>query len=490
MTALKKYKRTPSPTLATREGQGGTEALVKHLADELQQIENTLTVHGQATTSIEDGVTTITQTIIDLTSTTGDNTAAILQEATVRSSEDSAMASLVTNLTATVTAGDNTNAAAITHEMTTRADEDSAMASLITSLGATVTSGDQTNATAITQEITARSDEDSAISKVVSTQRALFGAASGNTWESTKQYTGSTSTIAGQTVATGDDVVFNAYIYRCKLTHTNQQPPSTSYWDTVDTVDAKVTAAVAVESTARSSANTAQASINSAVSARVTVTEDGYSQNAADILTSQTAISTNKTSQSQRNDTVAARFGVTVADNYDNAFSYAVGDEVVYSSNVYRCIQAATGTLPTNSSYWTLQELLQGLTDARIVTLEDTYADRTTALSSKITTVSAKAEDAHTKYGVKLNSNGYITGFEQNNNGTTGTFKILADEFKIIDPAASAGSAGVEVFAVSGGYATIKNIRSAASGARLQIEGDTLTVHDANVPRVILGNLN
>jgi len=59
------------------------------------------------------------------------------------------------------------------------------------------------------------------------------------------------------------------------------------------------------------------------------------------------------------------------------------------------------------------------------------------------------------KYGVTLNSNGYVTGFSQNNNGTTGTFKILADKFTIIDPSDSAGEAGTQVFSIVGGIVTM-----------------------------------
>jgi len=256
MTALKTYKRKPAPTLYQHQAINPAEVITTYLAEELRQLENTLTIHGQATTTIEDGVTTIKQNIIDLTTTTGNNTAAITQEATVRTSADSALSTLVTNLTATVTSGDNTNSAAISSEATARANADTALSSTVSSL---------------------------------------------------------TSTVSG------------------------------------------VSASVTAEASAR-----------------------------------------------------------VAADN--------------------------------------------------------------TLLA---------------KYGVKLNSNGYITGFSQNNDGTTGTFKILADEFKIIDPAASAGSAGVEVFAVSGGYATIKNIRSAASGARLQIDSDVMSVFDASgVLRVKLGNLS
>tara|TARA_R110002049_G_scaffold111867_1_gene261220 strand:+ start:2063 stop:2941 length:879 start_codon:yes stop_codon:yes gene_type:complete len=292
MTALKTYKRKPAPTLYQHQAINPAEVITTYLAEELRQLENTLTIHGQATTSIEDGVTTIKQNIIDLNTTTGNNTAAITQEATVRSSADSALSTLVTNLSATVTSGDNTNAAAISSEATARANADSAVATTVSNLAATVTSGDNTNSAAISSEATARANADSALSSTVSSL---------------------TSTVNG------------------------------------------VSASVTAEASAR-----------------------------------------------------------VAADN--------------------------------------------------------------TLLA---------------KYGVTLNSNGYITGFSQNNNGTTGSFKIIADEFKIINPNNASGQAGVEVFGVAGGYATIKNIRSAASGARLQIDSDLMSVYDASgVLRVKLGNLS
>jgi hypothetical protein len=56
---------------------------------------------------------------------------------------------------------------------------------------------------------------------------------------------------------------------------------------------------------------------------------------------------------------------------------------------------------------------------------------------------------------VTLNSNGYVTGFAQNNDGTTGTFKILADKFTIVDPSDSAGEAGTQVFDIENGVVTM-----------------------------------
>ena len=338
----------------------------------------------------------ITKSIIDLstTSSEGDatNAASILTEATVRSDADSALASLITTLSATSSEGDATNAASVVAEATARSDGDSAIATTVTTLAASTSAADTANAASVVAAATAASSATSALTNVVNAQRSLFGAAVSDTWDSTKQYIGSTETIDSVDVATGEEAVKGGLVYRCRATHTNQQPPSTSYWDLVDTVDAVVSSAVLIESNTRASEDSALADSITALTARVGNTEQEGTDNAADIVTVNTAIANNKTAQSKRNDTLAARFGVTTANNYDSTFTYAVNDEVVYNSNVYRCILSSTGNHPTSTTYWTLQELLQGLTDARIETLEDTYADRTTALSTVIGTLTADVE--------------------------------------------------------------------------------------------------
>ena len=342
------------------------------------------------------GNATITKSIVDLstTSSEGDatNAASILTEATVRSDADSALASLITTLSATSSEGDATNAASVVAEATARSDGDSAIATTVTTLAASTSAADTANAASVVAAATAASSATSALTNVVNAQRSLFGAAVSDTWDSTKQYIGSTETIDSVDVATGEEAVKGGLVYRCRATHTNQQPPSTSYWDLVDTVDAVVSSAVLIESNTRASEDSALADSITALTARVGNTEQEGTDNAADIVTVNTAIANNKTAQSKRNDTLAARFGVTTANNYDSTFTYAVNDEVVYNSNVYRCILSSTGNHPTSTTYWTLQELLQGLTDARIETLEDTYADRTTALSTVIGTLTADVE--------------------------------------------------------------------------------------------------
>ena len=339
------------------------------------------------------GNATLTERIIDLstTSSEGDeaNAASISLEATARADGDEALASLITTLSADSSEGDETNAASISLEATARADGDEALATTITALAASTSDADTANAASVVAAETAASSATSALTNVVNAQRSLFGAAVSDTWDSTKQYIGSTATIDSVDVATGEEAVKGGLVYRCRDTHTDQQPPNTLYWDLVDTVDAVVSSAVLIESNTRASEDSALADSITALTARVGNTEQEGTDNAADIVTVNSAIANNKTAQSKRNDTLAARFGVTTADNYDSNFTYAVNDEVVKDSNVYRCILPSTGNDPTNTTYWTLQELLQGLTDARIEALEETYATRTTALSTAIGTLTA-----------------------------------------------------------------------------------------------------
>jgi hypothetical protein len=84
------------------------------------------------------------------------------------------------------------------------------------------------------------------------------------------------------------------------------------------------------------------------------------------------------------------------------------------------------------------------------------------------------ALEAH--YGVTLDVNGYITGFSQNNDGTTGTFKVLADVFKIIDPDAGAGQAGLDAFTYAGGVVSL--------GTGVKLTADSIDVGTMSADRI------
>ena len=100
---------------------------------------------------------------------------------------------------------------------------------------------------------------------------------------------------------------------------------------------------------------------------------------------------------------------------------------------------------------------------------------------------------------MRLDVNGYVSGFVQNNDGETSDFIISADKFAIVDPAQGAGQTGTQVFQVDGnGNVTMQGdllaagtvaasalqsdmvisnlIRTASSpGVRLEIEGGGAT---------------
>ena len=108
---------------------------------------NIATAQGDIVTLTTDTSANATA-ITNLTSTVNSNTSAISTEQTTRANADSALAADITSLTSTV----NSNTSSISSEATTRANADTALASDITSLTSTVggnTSSISTNASAI-----------------------------------------------------------------------------------------------------------------------------------------------------------------------------------------------------------------------------------------------------------------------------------------------------------------------------------------------------
>jgi len=55
-------------------------------------------------------------------------------------------------------------------------------------------------------------------------------------------------------------------------------------------------------------------------------------------------------------------------------------------------------------------------------------------IQSDVTAAEGDISALYAKYGVTLNVNGYITGFAQNNDGSTGSFVVLADKFAVVTP--------------------------------------------------------
>ena len=81
----------------------------------------------------------------------------------------------------------------------------------------------------------------------------------------------------------------------------------------------------------------------------------------------------------------------------------------------------------------------------------DTAEVNITANASAISSAEGDITTLEAKYGVQLNVNGYVTGFIQNNNGSSGSFVILADKFAVVDPLGGGGQTPLVPFEISGG---------------------------------------
>lgn len=113
---------------------------------------------------------------------------------------------------------------------------------------------------------------------------------------------------------------------------------------------------------------------------------------------------------------------------------------------------------------------------ANDISVVSTTANNNTA---SVSSLSSSVNGLQAKYGVSLDVNGYVTGFLQNNDGTSGSFTIVADKFAIVDP--NAGSPFVP-FEVIGGVTRIKDavigtltvgkLTSGTLGATIGLDGD------------------
>lgn len=175
---------------------------------------------------------------------------------------------------------------------------------------------------------------------------------------------------------------------------------------------------------------------------------------------------------------------------------------------------------------------------AAIQTEQTTRATADTANASSITTIAArldtgdyaavKTESAasvnrlgaiEARYAVKVDVNGHVTGFELIEDGTEGAFVILADRFLIAKPDGTGTPKQVLVLGTVNGVsalgldgdaiidgsvvarslavtslsaitANIGTLRTATTGARMEIHDNVIKVYDAgNVVRVKIGDL-
>ena len=131
--------------------------------------------------------------------------------------------------------------------------------------------------------------------------------------------------------------------------------------------------------------------------------------------------------------------------------------------------------------------------DSRVIITESgisSISTNITALSTtvgantaNITTTAASVDGIAARYGVDIDVNGNLAGFEILGTGVTSAFRIRADQFLIVDPDDPAGDAQAAWLSVVAGVTTLQNcviegslIAGTISAERLSIDGAHLSV--------------
>ena len=220
----------------------------------------------------------------------------------------------------------------------------------------------------------------------------------------------------------------------------------------ITTVQANVAtnaASVVTEATARADAISAEATARQAVQANVDTVAASVVTEASAAATATAAVASNVT-------TLTATVGDNTSAISTEATARADADtaSATLITSLTAAVATANGNIANNYN-------ISVNADSALTTSISTVSAAVGTVATSVTTEATARANAdgvlEAKYGVTLNANGYITGFSQNNNGSTGTFKILADKFTIIDPAAAgSGLAGTQVFDITNGVVTME----------------------------------
>lgn len=127
----------------------------------------------------------------------------------------------------------------------------------------------------------------------------------------------------------------------------------------------------------------------------------------------------------------------------------------IYSSGAW--VDNTDGQITANAAAIVNEQTVRADADTNLASDITTLTSTVNGNTATIQTVQTAVNGLEAKYGVTLNVNGYVTGFEQNNDGSSGSFIIQADKFALVKPGQAAGSPGTTPFQVVGGITYIDN---------------------------------
>ncbi len=253
---------------------------------------------------------------------------------------------------------------------------------------------------------------------------------------------------------------------------TIRQTADTSLASDITTITASVNgnaSAIQTEATARATADSAEATARQTLAARVTNTETGLTAAQASITTESStrasadsatasqisaltstvgantsAITTEATARASADSAIASQ--ITALTSTVGANTSAITTEATTRASADSAtasqISALTSTVGANTSAITTEATTRASADSaitgQITTLSATAGANTSAIQTEATTRASQTGDLFAKYTVKLDVNGYVSGFglasTANNAAPFSSFIVRADNFAIAAP--------------------------------------------------------
>lgn len=143
-------------------------------------------------------------------------------------------------------------------------------------------------------------------------------------------------------------------------------------------------------------------------------------------------------------------------------------------------ITVVNAEIANNQALVVSEQIARATADAALaedITLVQTTVGQNTA---SVATLQSSISGLEARYGVLLDVNGYVTGFTQNNDGQSGSFTILADQFRIVDPDGGSEQTPVVPFEVSDGTVKVNgNLIVTGSINSNQLAANSVTQNNA-----------
>lgn len=241
----------------------------------------------------------------------------------------------------------------------------------------------------------------------------------------------STPTYDALTTYQVDDLVqYNGGLYRAIATTTGNLPTTTAYWQKVG------------DYTSLSAVVSGHSADISDLDTRVTSTESGLVAEASNrnVLAAQIRGSYTGTDLTQVSSGLIAseRTARVSADSAQVTRISALESTVNNPTTGVTATATAVSSLQTTVSS---QGSTLSAQASQITTLQSSVASNTSAISTEATTRASETGSLFAQYTVKLDTNGYVSGFGLANTGTTANpfsdFQVRADRFSITNPAAT-----------------------------------------------------